>query len=81
MPFPVHKILPTELLFKFIPAGDNIPPTGRSRISFRTNKDTNRFSGQYAGSIKTPDLKVTLKDARGVSKVKLVISGRQTKKH
>lgn len=73
MPSPVHENFPVEFLFEFIPAKNSLPPADRSRIGFRTNEDTNGFSGQYTGSIKSPDLKVTFEDARGVSKVKLVI--------
>lgn len=62
-----------EFLFEFVPASNSIPPTDRSRIACRTNEVRNVFSGQYSGSIKTPDIKLTLKDARGVSKVKLVM--------
>lgn len=73
MPSPVHENLPMEFLFEFIPARNCLPATDRSRIGCSSNEDTNGFSGQYAGSVKTPDLKVTLEDARGVEKVKLVI--------
>lgn len=72
-PSPVHEILPMEFLFEFIPASNSLPPTDRSRIACRTNEDANGFSGQYAGSIKTPDVKLTLEHARGVSKAKLVM--------
>ena len=67
---PVNENFSLEFLIEFIP---RLPPADRSRIGFCTNEDTNEFSGQYAESIKTPDLKVTLEDARGVKKVKLVI--------
>ena len=73
MPSPVHENFPVEFLLEFILARNSLPPEDRSRIRFRTNEDTNGFSGQYAGSIKTPDLKVTLEEGRGVSQVKLVI--------
>lgn len=43
------------------------------RIRCILNGDTNGFSGQYADSRKTPDLKVTYKNAEGGVEVRLVI--------
>lgn len=70
---PCPRKLSIEFLFEFNPAGNSLPPVDRYRISCRTNEDTNGFSGQYARSIKTPDLKLTLDNARGISKTKLAI--------